>query len=122
MPVSLIHWRTLVTQHFCPESESSQQHQIQTERSAFAEIWDKFREVQKSHLGAARQLELPEENGLGVFLNHVGLRLDVLATDGGGREELSEVLRKLEDIKRTIREGLVDETRRLISEVFIFSS
>lgn len=81
-------------------------------------MWDKFREVQQLHLKAAQQLEFPEENELSIFLNHA--YADGLPKYGGQRKQLSETLKRLEDIKKSIKEDLADKTRQLISKVFIF--
>lgn len=76
-------------------------------------MWDKFREVQQLHLKAAQQLEFPGENELSIFLNHA----DGLPKYNGQRKQLSETLKRLKDIEKSIREDLADKTRQLISKV-----
>lgn len=62
---------------------------------------------------AVRQLGFPEENGLDVFFN----RADTLPAYDSQRKQLSETLKRLEDIGRTIKEDLVDAARQLVSKV-----
>lgn len=80
-------------------------------------MWDKFREVQQLHLKAARQLKSPGEDGLGVFLNHA--YSDGLSKYDGQQKQLCGTLKRLEDIEKSIKEDLADETHQLISKVLI---
>lgn len=83
------------------------------ELSKFTEICEKFCEVQQSHLNVVRRLGFPEEDGLGVFLNHA----DALPAYDSERKQLSKTLGRLEDIEKTIKEDLVGAARQLVSKV-----